>query len=153
MQIKCGKSLKYSKWNPEMPNLHGNDFIAYVDHTKNIMFKQRIYLNYLSKFKRFPLEHTNLHRRWLDLWRLNIATVSKPFQIFTTALWGQFMAPCQISTFSDLFSIFVIFRNKKIHFYVVPNNVFAYCLAYFSNIWHPHVEKNVREIFITIFVQ
>ena len=51
----------------KITNLHTNDFIVYVDHTKNIMFKQRIYLNYLSKFKWFPLETTNLHRRWLNL--------------------------------------------------------------------------------------
>ena len=88
------------------------------------MFKQRIYLNYLSKFKRFPLETTNLHRRWLDLWRLYMATVSKPFQNFTTALWCQFMAPCQFSTFSDLFSNFVIFGNEKIHLYGVPKQCF-----------------------------
>ena len=137
-----------------MPNLHSNDFIAYVDHTQNIMFKQRIYLNYLSKFKRFPFETMNLHRRWLDLWRLYMATVSKPFQIFTTALWCQFMAPCQFSTFSDLFSIFVIFGNeKKSIFTGFQNKIFTYYAAYFPFISHPHVERTVRQIFVTIFVQ
>ena len=61
--IKC-KENAVNHWNIEnkprkMPNLHGNDFIAYVDCIKNIMFKQRLYINYLSKFKRFPLETTN----------------------------------------------------------------------------------------------
>ena len=128
--IKCKENavnqLNIANEPRKMPNLHSNDFIAYVDHTKNIMFKQRIYLDYLSKFKRFPLETTNLHRRWLDLWRLYMVAVSKPFQIFTTALWCQFMAPCQISTFSDLFSIFVIFGNEKNPFLRGSKTMFSY---------------------------
>ena len=136
-----GLNIVNEPW--KMPNLHGNDFIAYIDHTKNSMFKQRKYLNYLSKFKRFPLETTNLHRRWLDLWRLYMATVSKPFQNFTTALWYQFMAPCQFSTFSELYSIFTGLQN----------NFSTYCAAYFPFIRHPHVEETVRPIFVTIFVQ
>ena len=134
----------------KIPDFHGNDFIAYFYHRKNIMFKKGRYLNYLSKFKRFPLETTNLHRRWFNSWRLNMAIVSKQFQFFTTALWSQFMAPCQISTFSDLFSIF---GNVKVPFYMVPNKIFAYCPAYFPCIRNPHVETTVREIFVTIFVQ
>ena len=79
--IKCKKAVNHLNIANEprkMSNLHNHDFIAYVEHTKKIMFKQRRYLNYLSKFKRFPLETTNLHRRWLDLWRLYIAKISKP---------------------------------------------------------------------------
>ena len=45
-----------------------------------------------------------------------MATFSIPSQIFTTALWSQIMAPCQISTFSDLFYIFKNFGNKKVDF-------------------------------------
>ena len=116
----------------KMPNLHNNDFIAYVDHTKNIRLKQIRYLNYLSKFKWFPLETTNLHRRWLDLWRLYMAIVSKPFRNFTNALWCQFIAPWQFSTLSDLFSIFIIFRNKKIHLYGVPKQFFHILRCLFS---------------------
>ena len=49
--IKCIENavnnLNIANEPRKMPNLHGNDFMAYVDHTKNIMFKQRIYINYL----------------------------------------------------------------------------------------------------------
>ena len=84
---------------------------------KKIICKQRRYVNYLSKFKRFPLETTKLHRRWFDLWRLYVAIISKPSQILTTALRTQIMAPRQVSTFSDLFYIFNFFGNEKVHFW------------------------------------
>ena len=118
-----------------------------------IICKQRRCVNSLSQFKKFPLETTKLHRRWFDLWTLYMATVSKPSQIFTTALWSQIMAPCQIWTISDLFYIFVIFGNEKVHLYVVPHNVFAYCPSDFSCIRLPYVEKTINKIFLTIFLQ
>ena len=81
------------------------------------MFKRRRYVNNLSKLKKFPLETMKLHRRWFNLWRLYMATVSKPSQIFTTALQSQIMAPSQIWIVSDLFFIFIIFKNEKVHFW------------------------------------
>ena len=84
---------------------------------EKIFCKEGRYVNYLSKFKRFPLETTNLHRRWLDLWRLYMAIVSKPSQNLTTALWSKIMEPCQIWTISDLFFIFIILWNTKVHFW------------------------------------
>ena len=127
-----------------MPNLHGNDFIAYVDHTKNIMFKQRIYPNYLPKFKRLPLETTNLHRRWLDLWRIYMATVNNAFQKFTTALWCQLKAPCHLSIY---FPFLLFSETKKSIFTGIQNNFFTYFAAYFPSKRHRHVEKTVRQIF------
>ena len=53
---------------------------------KKFIYKHRRCVNSLSKFKRFPLETTKLHRRWFDLSTLYIATVSKPSQIFITTL-------------------------------------------------------------------
>ena len=35
--------------------------------------------------------------------------------IFTTALWSQIKVPCQIWTDSDLFLIYIIFGNEKVH--------------------------------------
>ena len=54
----------------KIPNLHSHDFMVYVEYRKKIICKQQRYVNYLSKFKRFPLETMKLHRRWFDLWRL-----------------------------------------------------------------------------------
>ena len=102
---------------PERCNLHSNYFIVYAEHRKKFIYKQRRCINSFSKFKRFPLETTKLHRRWFNLWTLYTTTVSKPSQIFTTALWSQIMAPCQIWTISDLFYIFIIFENEKVHFW------------------------------------
>ena len=153
MQRKCGKSLKYSKWTPENANLHGNDFIACVDHTKNVLFKQRRYLNYPSKFKRFPLETTNLYRRWLDLWRLYMAIVSKPSKIFITALWSQTMAPCQVSTFFDFFCIFKLFDNEKVHFGCGCTQLFGILPCSFFMNKASTCGEDRKGIFVTIFVQ
>ena len=152
MERKCGKSLKYSIWTPKNAKLARQWFHSVCSSYKKIMFKQRIYLNYLSKFKRFPLETTNVHRRWLDLWKLYMAIISKPFQIFTTALWCQFIAPCQFSSFSDLYSISLFSKTQKIHLYGVPKQFFHTLRCLFSCIRHPHVEKTARQIFVTVFV-
>ena len=100
----------------KMENLYTQDFNGLCWTHKKIMLKQRRYVNYLSKFKRFPLETTKLHWRWFDLWILYIATIFKPSQLFTTALWSQIMGPCQVSTFFDFFYIFKNFDNNKVHF-------------------------------------
>ena len=113
MPRKYCKSLKHSKWTPKITNLHINDFMVYVEHRKKIICKQWRYVNYLSKFMRFPLKTTKLHRRWFDLWTLYMVTVSKPSQIFTTALWSQVMAPCQIWTDSDVFFFFLFSKRKS----------------------------------------
>ena len=42
--------------------------------------------------------------------------------------------------------------TKKSIFVVVPHNYFAYCPCDFSCIWHPHVKKNIRENFRTLFL-
>ena len=107
-----------------MWNLHSNDFMVYVDHRKKIIRKQWRCVNSLSKFKRFPLETTKLHRRRFDLWTQHMAKVYKPSQIYSTVLSSQVRAPFLIWTVSDLIFIFVIFANKKIHFYVVPKQCF-----------------------------
>ena len=152
MQKSC-KSLKYSKWTPKNAKLAQSWFHSVCWANKKIMYKQRRYLNYLSKFKRFPLKTSNLHRRWLNLWRLYMVTISKPSQIFTATLRSQIMAPRQVSTFSDLFYIFNFLETKKSIFELVANNYFAYCPSDFSCIRHPHVEKTINKIFLTIFLQ
>ena len=136
-----------------MPNLHSNDFMVYVEHRKKIICKQLSYVNALLKFKRFPLETTKLHRRWFDLWTLYIATVSKPSQIFTTSLWSQIMAPCQIWTISDLFYIFIIFGNEKVHF--LGGSTQCFCILPFWFFLHKAStcgEDHKRD-FLTIFLQ
>ena len=107
-----------------MPNLHGNDFIVYVDHTKNIMFKQRIYLNYLSKFKRFLLKP-------------RIFIIDGSFCEDST--WQQSpnyfkISPlhCDVNSwhhanfqpFLNYFPISLFLEMKKIHLYGVPKQCF-----------------------------
>ena len=55
--------------------------------------------------------------------------------------------------FLTYFTFSLFSKTKKSIFEVVPHNVFAYCPSDFSCIRHPHVEKTIREIFITIFLQ
>ena len=112
---------------------------------KKIIYKQWRCFNSLSKFMRIPLETTKLHRRWFDLWKLNMATVSKPSQIFTTALWSQIMAPCQIWTISDLFYILKKFDNKKSIFLcfhtIILHIALLIFLAYGIHIWRRSYER------------
>ena len=115
---------------------------------KKIICKQRRYVNYLSKFKRFPLETTKLHRRWFALWRLNMATVSKPSQIFTLHYEVKSWHHAKFELFLTYFTFSLFSETKKSIFEVVPHNVFAYCPSDFSCIRHPHVEKTIREIFL-----
>ena len=55
--------------------------------------------------------------------------------------------------FLTYFTFSLFSETKKSIFEVVSHNVFAYCPSDFSCIRHPHLEKTIREIFLTIFLQ
>ena len=51
------------------------------------------------------------------------------------------------------FSFSLFSETKKSIFEVVRHNLFACRPSDFSYIWHTHVEKTIREIFLAIFLQ
>ena len=59
----------------------------------------------------------------------------------------------KIELFLTNFSFSLFSERKKSIFEVVQHNLFACRPYYISYIWHTHVEKTIREIFLAIFLQ
>ena len=152
MQKKAVNHLNIANEPRKMPNLHNHDFIAYVEHTKKSpsnkedtstisrnlsgsLSKTRIFIGDGSICEDSTWQQSPNHLSFLPLHYEVKSRHHAKFQLFLTSF-----------TFSNFST------TEKSIFDVVPHNYLAYFPAYFSWTRHPHVEKIIRENFLTIFI-
>ena len=136
-----------------MPNLHSNDFMVYVEHRKKSsannedtstisqnlsgsLTKPRNFIGDGSICEHFTLQQSRNHLKFLQMHYEVKSWHNAKFELILTYF--------TFSKFSEM---------KKFIFEGVPYNYFAYCPSNFSCIRHPHVEKTINKIFLTIFLQ